>query len=54
MTELRLPEQLVVINLGLREFADALASQGTAVLHVDWSPPRVLDPTLAALLERLG
>lgn len=54
MTVSRLPEPPVVINLGLRSFAEALEDQGVTVLDVDWTPPRHMDPKLAALLERLG
>lgn len=44
----------VTINVGLRDFADALAAQAAPVVHVDWSPARTIDPTLARLLDRLG
>lgn len=41
------------INLGLKEFAEALKSQGVEVVHVDWSPPPPEAEELADLLEKL-
>lgn len=46
-------EDLVVINLGLREFAQALEEQGIWVVHVDWQPPAAGQKDLMALLDRL-
>ncbi|MCE2483007.1 MAG: fdrA domain protein [Alphaproteobacteria bacterium] len=43
-----------VVNLGLERFADDLAAQGAAVIHVDWSPPAGGDRRLAALLAKLS
>ena len=43
-----------VINLGLASFADELTKQGTAVVHVDWSPPARGDVELANLLSELS
>jgi FdrA protein len=43
-----------VINIGLELFADALASLGVPVAHVDWRPPAGGDPRLAMLLAKLG
>lgn len=43
-----------VINVGLDGFAQELKAQGVAVTHVQWSPPANGDPTLAALLAKLG
>ena len=53
------PESLLnsppqVINLGLASFADELTKQGTAVVHVDWSPPARGDVELANLLSKLS
>jgi len=42
-----------VVNLGLREFADALKAQEVEVVQVDWHPPPQLDDELASLLEDL-
>lgn len=41
------------INLGLREFAQALEAQGVKVLHVDWSPPPPEAEELSDLLDKL-
>lgn len=41
------------INLGLKEFAEAMAAQGAKVVHVDWSPPPPEAAELADLLEKL-
>jgi len=43
-----------VINLGLASFADELTKQGTAVVHVDWSPPARGDVELSNLLSKLS
>jgi hypothetical protein len=44
----------VVVNVGLREFADSLAAQDVAVVHVEWRPPPPqLDDELAALLKEI-
>jgi hypothetical protein len=44
----------VIVNLGLRDFAETIAAQDAPVVHVEWSPPPELDADLAALLEELG
>lgn len=49
-----LTEPLQVVNVGLREFADALESQNMSVTHVDWSPPAGGNPETAGLLAKLG
>jgi hypothetical protein len=43
----------VVINLGVREFAESLQDQEVNVVHVDWEPPAGGDTEMAELLERL-
>jgi FdrA protein len=43
----------VVINLGVREFAESLQDQQVDVVHVDWAPPAGGDTEMAELLERL-
>jgi FdrA protein len=42
-----------VVNIGLELFAENLASQGAAVVHVQWSPPAGGNARLAGLLDRL-
>jgi len=43
----------VVINLGVREFAETLQDQGVEVVHVDWAPPAGGDTEMAELLDKL-
>ncbi len=45
---------LSVVNVGLAGFAEELAGQGVAVVHVDWSPPAGGDAEMAKLLAKLG
>jgi FdrA protein len=42
-----------IINVGLELFAENLASQGAAVVHVRWSPPAGGNARLASLLTKL-
>jgi len=43
-----------VVNIGLRGFADELASQGADVVQVDWRPPAPARRAVLELLARLG
>jgi len=43
----------VSINLGLVEFAEALEAQEAPVVHVDWTPPPLLDEETKAILDEL-
>ena len=43
----------VSINLGLVEFAEALEIQKTPVVHVDWTPPPLLDEETRSILDKL-
>jgi len=43
----------VVVNLGVREFAESLQDQGVEVVHVDWAPPAGGDTEMAELLDKL-
>ena len=43
----------VVINLGLRGFAESLLAQGVDVVRVAWTPPTGGDQELSDLLDRL-
>ena len=45
---------LVVVTVGLENFADDLAAQGVAVTQIDWTPPAGGDARLADLLSKLG
>lgn len=44
---------LVVINLGLKEFAENLEEQGVEVVQVDWTPPAGGDKEMLELLDQL-
>ncbi len=48
-----LTEPLVVINLGLKGFADSLAEQAVDVVQVDWVPPAGGDKELMDILDKL-
>jgi hypothetical protein len=48
-----LDEPLVVINLGLKGFAQSIEQQGAEVAQVDWVPPAGGDQELADLLDRI-
>lgn len=43
----------VVINLGLRGFAESLLAQDVDVVHVAWAPPTGGDQEVIDLLDRL-
>jgi FdrA protein len=40
-----------IINIGLREFADAVHARGGDVVHYEWAPVAGGDPRLQALLD---
>ena len=44
---------VVVINLGLKKFAENLEEQAVEVVQVDWTPPAGGDKELIELLDRL-
>ena len=46
-------ERVVVINKGLRGFAESLEEQGIDVTQVDWVPPAAGDQEMIDLLEDL-
>lgn len=48
-----LHKPLVVINLGLRMFAQSLKEQKVEVIQVDWVPPAGGDKAMADLLDQL-
>jgi len=48
-----LHEPLVVINLGLKMFADSLEEQQVEVVQVDWVPPAGGDKEMMELLDQL-
>jgi len=44
---------LVVIVVGLRDFAESLKQQDVEVVQIDWTPPAGGDKEMADLLEKL-
>ena len=46
-------QPLVVINVGLKDFANNLELQGAEVVQVDWVPPAGGDQEMIDLLEAL-
>ena len=48
-----LNQPVVVINLGLKEFATNLEKQGVEVVQVDWIPPAGGDKEMMELLDDL-
>ena len=46
-------EPIVVINLGLKKFAESLEEQDVEVVQVDWIPPAGGDQKLIDLLDKL-
>lgn len=46
-------QDLRVINLGLKSFADDLKSQNIQVIHVDWRPAAGGNAKMMAILNRL-
>jgi hypothetical protein len=48
-----LQEKLIIINVGLRGFAESLEQQEVEVVQVDWIPPAGGDQEMIDLLERL-
>jgi FdrA protein len=48
-----LTEPIVVINLGLKKFAESLEEQAVDIVQVDWIPPAGGDQELIDLLDRL-
>jgi len=48
-----LDHPLVVVNLGLKGFAESLERQGVEVVQVDWIPPAGGDAEMQELLDEL-
>jgi len=46
--------ELVVINVGLKLFAEALDAQGVKTLQVDWKPATEKDKEIDDILNLLG
>ena len=48
-----LQKPIIVINLGLKKFAESLEEQQVEVVQVDWVPPAGGDQELIDLLDQL-
>jgi hypothetical protein len=48
-----LHERVIVINVGLRGFAESLETQQADVVQVDWVPPAGGDKEMIDLLDQL-
>lgn len=48
-----LESPMVVINLGLKKFAESLEEQKIEVVQVDWVPPAGGDKEMIDLLDKL-
>jgi len=48
-----LHQPLVIINLGLENFAENMKEQGAEVVQVDWKPPAGGDNEMMDLLDQL-
>ena len=48
-----LDEPVIVINLGLKKFAESLDDQSVQVVQVDWTPPAGGDKEVIELLDEL-
>lgn len=46
-------QKLIVINIGLPQFAESLKIQNVEVVQVDWKPPAGGDKEMIDLLEKL-
>ena len=44
---------LIVINIGVRTFAESLSEQEVDVIHIDWTPPAGGDEEMIDLLDEL-
>ncbi len=45
--------QLIVVNIGLRGFAESFEDQNVEVVHIDWTPPAGGDQEMIDLLANL-
>ena len=44
---------IVAINVGVRDFGQALQQQGVQVIYVEWAPPAGGDQDMIDLLDKL-
>jgi len=46
-------KEVNVINVGLKNFSNALSQQETNYIHVNWRPPAVTDKRVLDILSKL-
>ena len=51
--DMLLAAPVIVINIGLGQFAKSLEEQGVEVVQVDWTPPAGGDKEMIDLLDQL-
>ena len=44
---------LIIVNIGLINFAESLLEQNVEVIHIDWEPPAGGDEEMISLLDDL-
>ena len=44
---------LIIVNIGLINFAESLLEQNAEVIHIDWEPPAGGDDEMINLLDEL-
>ena len=44
---------LIIVNIGLINFAESLLEQNAEVIHIDWEPPAGGDEEMINLLDEL-
>jgi len=53
MNPIKLPDKIVVINVGVITFLEELCKQDVEAIQVDWRPPLEDSEELQEILERL-
>lgn len=48
-----LSDPLIIINVGVSQFARSLEEQGVEVMQIDWEPPTEGDQEMLDLLDQL-
>jgi len=48
-----LGSRLVVVNVGLQSFAEAVEAQGERAVRIDWRPPPKRDDDIESLLRKV-
>ncbi len=51
---MKIPDRMVIVNVGARIFYDTAISQKADAVHVNWRPTIKLEKDLEAILRRIG